>query len=290
MTDTFPFGVTAGDDDPYPFGLKEADTYPFTVRRRAIRGYGWRPDQPDHRDQIYAPSLSQTPAAVDLQSGQSLLPPVYDQGALGSCTGNAIAAAIQFARAKQGIPDADLTPSRLFIYFGERVIEGAVDSDPGASLRDGIKVVATDGACFESGDASWPYVISRFADRPPNACFAAAKKDEVVSYSRLNQNAAHMEACLAEGYPFAFGFAAFADLQSPEVRESGMLSMPDPGAQPIGGHAVLAVGYDRGKQLFKIRNSWGPDWGQGGYFWMPYDYLTGPQYSNDFWTIRLVEK
>jgi C1A family cysteine protease len=278
-----------GHSDGYPpFGLREADAYSYKVRRRAIRGYGWRPDQPDHRDQIYTPPEEvHVPESVDLQSK---CPPVYSQGALGSCTANAIAAAVQYARMRQNLRNASATPSRLFVYFGERVIEGTVDTDSGASLRDGIKVVAADGACFESGRNSWPYDVHRFTDRPPQDCFGAAAKDLAVSYSRLRQNAGAMEACLAEGFPFVFGFAAFEVIESAEVAADGILPLPHETDRPIGGHAVMAVGYDRQKKKFKLRNSWGAGWGQEGYFWMPYDYVASPKYSGDFWTIRLVEK
>src|SRR5215510_6651839 len=125
----------------------------------SIGNYGWVPDLPDHRDLSYsAPAqfLMALPTSIDLTSK---CPPVYDQGQLGSCTGNAIAAAVQFAREKQKL-QPDFVPSRLFIYYGERVIEGSVESDSGAQIRDGIKVVAKLGAPPES---DWPYDISKFA-------------------------------------------------------------------------------------------------------------------------------
>src|ERR1039457_3910241 len=110
----------------------------FTTSR-----YGWQPDLPDHRDQLYAAPLAAigpVPAKMDLR-GQC--PPVYDQGQLGSCTANAIAAAIQFDRLKQKIPD--FVPSRLFIYYNERAMENTVASDSGAQIRDGIKSVVAQG-------------------------------------------------------------------------------------------------------------------------------------------------
>ena len=270
-----------------PWGLHETDSYPLTVRRRATRGYGWLRDHPDHRDQIYARGSWDVGDHIDLE-GQC--PHVYDQGPLGSCTGNAIAAAIQFVRMKHKLRGAEENvPSRLFIYFGERVIAGSVDSDTGGSMRDGIKVAVADGTCFEDGPNAWPYEVARFADRPPKACFTAAKKGEVKSYNRIQQNISDMEACLAEGFPFVFGFTAFAALESKAVKKRGALPLPKADDQPVGGHAVMAVGYNRSQRQFKVRNSWGKDWGQAGYFWMPYDYLSNPNLASDFWTIRLME-
>lgn len=273
---------------PPPDPPEGPPAYPFLIRRPEIRRFGWVPDAPDPRDLMYAapaPIAVALPASVDLQP---LCPPVYDQGQLGSCTGNAIAGALQFARMKQRSANANLVPSRLFIYYGERVIEGTVNADAGASLRDGMKVVATEGDCFESGPNSWPYVIADFAVAPPASCVQAAAANEVKQYSSVVQALSQMKGCLAEGYPFVFGFTAFPALEANPFPASGLLPMPGAGETPIGGHAVMAVGYDDAKQAFKIRNSWGPTWGLQGYFWMPYTYLISPHLAQNFWTVRLV--
>src|SRR5437016_11006671 len=126
---------------------------------RTNKRYGWVPDLPDQRDQLYsAPvaTLQTLPPQMDLQPQ---CPPVYDQGQLGSCTANAIGAAIQFDRMKQNL-SPNFVPSRLFIYYNERVMEGTVSTDSGAQIRDGIKSVAKQGACPEP---DWPYDIAKFA-------------------------------------------------------------------------------------------------------------------------------
>src|SRR3982075_4685844 len=128
---------------------------------REIAHFGWIPDQPDRRDDLFAPArdfLAALPPSIDLRAK---CPAVYDQGALGSCTANAIGGAIEFDRLKQKLPD--FVPSRLFIYYNERVIEGTVNSDSGAQIRDGIKTVASQGVCPEP---EWPYRIAEFAKRP----------------------------------------------------------------------------------------------------------------------------
>src|SRR3989440_2703094 len=115
---------------------------------RKVAGYGWIPDLPDQRDHLYAappPVVSALPPSSDLRPH---CPPVYDQGQLGSCTANAIGAAIQFDRMKQNL-SPNFVPSRLFIYYNERVMEGTVSTDSGAQIRDGIKSVAKQGACPE---------------------------------------------------------------------------------------------------------------------------------------------
>ncbi len=248
-----------------------------------IQRFGWIPDLPDHRDHLYAAplvNLGVLPPQVDLRPA---CPPVYDQGQLGSCTANAIAGAIQFDRMKEHKPN--FVPSRLFIYYNERVIEGTVNTDSGAMIRDGIKSVAKQGDVPET---EWPYDIAKFAEKPPQKVYNDAKKYKVIQYQRVSRNFIQMKGCLASGYPFVFGFSVYESFESQQVAQTGQVNMPGPNEQEIGGHAVLAVGYDDAQQRFIVRNSWGTDWGMAGYFTMPYTYLTDPNLSDDFCTIRLV--
>lgn len=250
---------------------------------RKVKGYGWLPDLPDHRDLRYsAPAAvrAELPPRVDLRPN---CPPVYDQGELGSCTAQAIAGAIEFDQLRQGI--REFTPSRLFIYYGERAIEGSVDIDGGAMPRDGIKVVASIGAPPES---DWPYDIDRFADRPSDRAFTDALRHRIARYERLPRDLDHMKGCLADGFPFILGFAVFESFEGPEVRRSGRLNMPRRDERVIGGHAVLAVGYVERDRRFIVRNSWGPSFGMDGYFTMPYRYVLERKLAADFWTIRTV--
>jgi len=252
---------------------------------RKVQRYGWVRDLPDHRDFLYAvpPATMQTlPTKVDLRP---VCPPeIYDQGQLGSCTANAIAAAIEFDRMKQKLKPV-FTPSRLFIYYNERSIEGTVNSDSGAQLRDGIKTVATQGAPPEP---DWPYNIAKFRSKPPAKVYTIAAKYKVVLYQSLVQNLMQMKGCLASGFPFVYGFTAYESFESPAVAKSGIVPMPAPSEQVVGGHAVLAVGYDDSQSRFIVRNSWGSGWGMAGYFTVPYGYLTDSHLASDFWTIRMT--
>jgi C1A family cysteine protease len=250
-----------------------------------IKGYGWVRDLPDHRDFTYAAPMevaAALPSQVDLRPQ---CPPVYDQGQLGSCTANSIAGAHQFEQMKQSLPNV-FVPSRLFIYYNERVIEGTVGSDSGGQLRDGIKSIAKQGVCPET---EWPYVITQFATKPPAQSFTDALQNTAVSYQRVAQSLSQFKGCLASGYPFVFGFTVYESFESPAVAQSGNAPLPASGEKSLGGHAVLAVGYDDTAQQFIVRNSWGPAWGQAGYFTLPYAYLTDPGLASDFWTIRLVK-
>jgi C1A family cysteine protease len=98
-----------------------------------------------------------------------------------------------------------------------------------------------------------------------------------------------MKACLAMGLPFVFGFAVYEHVVSERVRKSGVISLPRKGERMIGGHAVMAVGYDNAKKILFFRNSWGADWGKAGYGSLPYGYLESRELSDDFWCIQATE-
>lgn len=252
---------------------------------RSNIGYGWRPDLPDHRDYSYTPRLLArftNPSIVDLRTK---CPPVYDQGDLGSCTANAIGAMDQFVQLKQSQPNAFL-PSRLFIYYNERAMEGTVGQDAGAYLRDGMKSIARQGVCSEK---LWPYSISKFATKPSSACYAEASQHQAIKYMRVEQTLTALRTCLAEGYPFVFGFTVYESFESDHVASTGFMPMPQEDEGVLGGHAVMAVGYSKEKRKFLVRNSWGEGWGQKGYFWMPNAYITNSDLCSDFWTLRTVE-
>jgi C1A family cysteine protease len=245
--------------------------------------YGWTPDLPDQRDYIYKRAFKLfrlTPKKVDLRTFCS---PVENQGNLGSCTANAIAGALEFLEKKNKVSFVDM--SRLFIYYNERVIEHSINTDSGAMIRDGIKSLKKQGVCSEK---SWPYVISKFKAKPSPACYKEALNHQITSYHRITI-VDDMRQCLAEGFPFVFGFTVYESFESQTVAKSGIVNMPKSNESVLGGHAVLAVGYNDKDKRFIVRNSWGAGWGIKGYFTMPYDYLSDRNLSDDFWTIRAGE-
>ena len=254
------------------------------------RQYGWIPDLADQRDVMRVTPdeiLRALPAAVDMRA---LCPPVYDQGKLGSCTANAIAAAIAFEQRKLDAPER-FTPSRLFIYYNERALQGTISADTGAPLREGMKAVNHAGVCPEDqpeDTANWPYDPAQFASTPPGACYAAARHVRALRYRRVQHNAEALKGCLAEGSPFVFGITVYESFESPQVKQSGIVALPQRHERVIGGHAMMAVGYDDARQALIVRNSWGPQWGDQGYGYLPYEYLFGRSLARDFWTIELI--
>jgi len=244
---------------------------------RYTKNYGWLPDIPDQRDYLYSAirPVIRLPKKIDLREGCS---EIEYQGKLGSCTAQALAGNIEFLDKKIDGEYTDV--SRLFIYYNERVLMDAIDYDSGASLRDGIKTLKNDGSCHEK---TWPYVISRFDKKPPQKCYDEGKLHLIESYHRLH-TISELLTCLAEGYPFVFGFAVYESFESKYTKRTGIVHMPTKDEIQIGGHAVMAIGYDQAGKRFLVRNSWGKKWGMAGYFTMPFEYLE--TLADDFWTIR----
>jgi len=249
--------------------------------RKGKHSYGWRRDTPDFRDLLYrtvTPAEAATlPPHTDVRP---TCPPIVDQGQLGSCTGNGIAAALGFLENKDNI-NPNTPFSRLFIYYNERVIEGTVSSDSGAEIRDGINSLTNQGCCYES---TWPYDITQFAVQPPATAYIEGAQHLILQYQRIT-DINQMKACLASGYPFVFGITVYESFESDTVASTGVVPMPANTESVLGGHCIVAVGYDDSTQTFIFRNSWGTSWGQAGYGTIPYAYLTNPNLASDFWYI-----
>ena len=256
-----------------------------TIMESAIgRKYGWRAQNPDRRDlklRIPARVAKALPPVIDLRG--PFMPPVYDQGQLGSCVSNATAAALQYDRRKQGL--TDWTPSRLAIYWNGRVIEGTTKSDSGLSIRDGMKSLTRRGYCPE---AMWPYRPAKVFTCPPAtvAVDEAKRKDE--KYQAVAQSEADVCGALAGGLLVVVGFSVYESFESDTVAKTGIVPLPKRAEQLLGGHAVACIGYDTGKQVFLCRNSWGASWAMAGLFTLPFRYLLDPQLASDFWVVQLV--
>lgn len=262
---------------------------------RQVQRYGWRRDTPDPRDRIYnlEEPIRQAHTLPRTISLRGQMPAVYDQGQLGSCTANATGAILEHRQIEQHEPA--VTPSRLFIYYEERRLGGyPLDQDTGAEIRDGIKVLASEGAPSES---DWPYDIGRFAQKPPAGAYADAIKHEALAYKRIVIGpGAPMRSAVAAGLPIAFGFTVPAYFEDPTWDPATVpLRLPDASTQFIGGHAVVIVGYDYTLSrfpvpVFEIRNSWSAGWGDHGYFYMDARWFDPfRQLADDMWVISTTK-
>jgi C1A family cysteine protease len=243
---------------------------------------GWLPDIPDHRDRPFRLTSPVTPppaAEVD-----ALLHTAPDQGSIGSCVANAITSGLEWANKKEGAGDIDL--SRLWLYLQARLIGGfsaAIDS--GCYIRDGMKAAAQLGCCLEE---TWPYVPANFSVMPPSGAATEAADHQALWYYRCDTLEA-LKACIGvDGCPVVIGFSVPETIYSPESTRTGVVAFPGPTTKIIGGHAVIVVAYNDNTRLVKFQNSWGADWGDGGYGYLPYAFFEGGL-CDDFWTIRTIE-
>jgi C1A family cysteine protease len=238
---------------------------------------GWLPDIPDFRDYIYSSRAVVVSEVIDLRSVCST---IEHQMSIGSCTAQAIVGMLECIENSKRKSYTDL--SRLFVYYYEREIEGTIHYDSGAYLRDGIKVLKNKGVCDE---VLWPYDINRYKECPPIECTMNAQRRKITQYMRITNLNDKLQ-CLAEGFPFVFGAALYSSFDTDITKKTGVIPMPQRSEEFLGGHAMCCVGADMIKRNFIIRNSWGKDWGDNGYCYMPFDYLNNDNLSNDFWTIR----
>lgn len=249
------------------------------------RKFGWRPDKPDQRDHKFRVERLAPIQSIYLSTNYNLSVP-YDQGDLGSCTANALAFAAHFDLLNKNVENrvvAPFIPSRLFIYYYERVIENSVSIDAGAEIRDGIKVLASQGIPSED---TWPYDISTFASAPPAEAISYGKKLTSLKYESVdNTNKQLLINALLQGLPIVFGITVYESFMSDTVATSGLVPFPATTETVAGGHAMTIVGYHAADDAFIVRNSWGTAWGQAGYCRIPATYLTNSDLATDFWVI-----
>ncbi len=249
------------------------------------KGLGWKKEPDDPRDYKLKIEPAKTlPLEVDLRD-TGFLPDVWDQGNLGSCTAFASCAAYAFDLEKQASED-NYDPSQLFVYYNTRFIEGTVDEDSGAYIRDAVKSLNKFGVPPQN---DWPYIIDKFKERPSDQSYTNGTLREAVKYVQIEQTTTAMKTVLANGYPFVIGFNVYESFWN--TGSDGIVALPDPKKENLdGGHAVLVVGYKQinGQLYWICRNSWGKEWGDNGYFYMPERYLANSDEADDFWAVYQV--
>jgi C1A family cysteine protease len=222
----------------------------------------------------HVPRQGMLPAHVDNRASCA---PIYDQGALGSCTGFAIAKGLrEFIQRTNH--EAQVPLSAMFLYYEERVLQDTVNEDSGATMTAGLQVLQDTGV---APDSAWPYNIPQFKVKPSQAAYDAAGANKVHHATQV-KGLDDVKTVVAKGGAVAIGFQVYQSFM--KIGADGVMPMPKPTERVVGGHAVLVVGYDDAKKAVLVRNSWGTKWGQEGYFWMPYAFIGDENQADDFWT------
>lgn len=240
-------------------------SYPLRITRRSVipEALLWTPP----------PRQAPLPPSVDMRKKWK---GVYDQGDLGSCTANAVCGVLQ-------LDAPQLDPSRLFLYYNERLLDNDVQEDAGSTLAQGVHALVVYGICPEK---DWPYDTDRFTDAPTRKAYEDALPHKIYGYHHVPQDLDAMKQCLAEGMPFVLGVLVYSSFETEEVAKTGVVPLPDVDSEKLlGGHALCVAGYDDARESFLVRNSWGSGWGLEGYCYIPYTYLTDPSLTTDLWRI-----
>jgi C1A family cysteine protease len=250
----------------------------------ALRVFNHKRDTPDSRDflleKYFKLNSFDLPKWVDLRSDEGC-PAILDQGKLGSCTANGSSNALRFILRKND--SEEFQPSRLYIYYFTRVFEGTINEDSGAQIRNVMKAIRKYGACSE---IELPYNIENFTHEPSEyAIQSGIYHADSFGYYAVKNKIKSIKTALYNGFPVIFGFEVYTSFNSKEVASTGIVPMPDTDEEDfLGGHCVVIYGYRDSSKTFICMNSWGVNWGERGFFYLPYDYVK--KYGSDFWTIN----
>jgi C1A family cysteine protease len=271
-----------------------------TILKSNGRGTGWKPDRPSHKDWTLGQKLGDVPQrfSTNPQLDKDYFPAIRDQGELGSCTGFALRSAMAYLMRKR-YPDKlggdwgktwDLSP--LAAYYLARERDNSTDVDVGAYIRDVVDGARVEGIPTE---ASWPYDIRKFRRKPSDRAYKEGlwhQADKMATYRCDEEGSTRHHAvdrilqALEAGLPVVFGFTCFSNLS--EADSTGYIRMPGRYDREEGGHAIVAFGADTRSRHLWGPNSWSEQWGDGGYWYLPFDYVLHG-YADDFWAVDLEQ-
>ena len=242
---------------------------------------GWirqKEDLRDFRSVVHQDIIGATPMKYSIST-----PFVYDQGQIGSCVANS--SCLVFINSLNKIrPQNNFLPSRLFVYYNARKMEGCESQDSGCIIRDAFKSINKEGL---SQEKYCKYNETRFAKKPSLVAYSSGRKHQSITYASVDQNIDVIKKTIFAGYLVSFGTNVYRSIMEAYWFSSGIMPTTNLG-QSIGGHAITIVGWDDSIKCFEIQNSWGSNWCKNGKFFIPYEWIISQECS-DFWTITKTE-
>lgn len=222
--------------------------------------------------------IGNLPISIDLRNSAKVA--IYDQGSTGSCSANAVCAAYSLLNILNQRPAIDL--SRLFVYYNSRVMDNTQNIDAGAHLYNSFKTMQTNGCCLES---MWPFYPTLLTIQPPLSCYGEALKhctEQQNSQLDPNNILNALKGCISNNLPVVIGILVYSSFESENAAQTGYVPLPNTQTETLlGGHALCVVGYDDNRNVVIVQNSWGEGWGQGGYGFLPYAFISDPNLTSD---------
>jgi len=228
----------------------------------------------DSRDYIYQPQNLQLEENHYLTDIQMVSCPILNQGNLGSCVAHAAYALLYI------VSKGKISLSRLQLYMCLRACDNlSLTIDTGGTIRGVMKAISNYGVCNEN---LWKYNIVNFDKLAPKTAFTNTYNISNFVYTFIIQDYIHIKEVLVSGSPIICGIAVYESFISPNSNKYGIIPIPNTKTEKLlGGHAILLIGYDNNSKTFKFQNSWGTNWGDKGYGYIPYDYIINTSLSFD---------
>lgn len=275
------------------------------------RPFGYIPDLGDHRD-YSKDQVKNIYNKLSLETSEQALPPKNDfsdrftpvrsQGNIGACTAFAsVVGVMEYYNKNTNNAYLELSP--LYQYKMTRNVM-KVRGDTGAYIRAAMKSLALYGAVPER---EYPYRVEKFDEEPSIDMKLIGQNYQALKYIRVDQTGVakpdivpELKKHLAKNIPVMFGFTVLEKAWEQANKNGGMFPFPDKDDEIAGGHAICMAGYDDNIKIvntvdnsetvgaFKFRNSWGVNWGDKGYGWMPYKYVE-QEMALDFWVLLDAE-
>ena len=217
-------------------------------------------------EQTYRPLGTISVTSADLRSSFTC---IKNQGQVGACASFAFTSVYEYILNKNGkLTESDL--SERFLYYNTRKRMGALDKDSGSNMYDVGKALEEEGLCSED---LCRYVndFEEHLEAPSAQAYADGLTRRVAEIMNVTIKEQDIKSAVVEGYPVIVSLHLHESFNN--IGSDGFVKRPDASDPVVGWHAMVIVGFSDKDKVFIVRNSWGTDFGDKGYCYIPYSYV-----------------